>query len=286
MATETQIKPAPKTKTRLFKLEDIPDVMRSQKGWPIAAALMSRWFKYPAHQMSDAVKQGNVGPSTLNPAQLDETTVKMSWVMSFKRVQLVLEALKLKENWATTKGLALLKTRVDRQSLGRKGQCWVFGDLSQPAKVVDETCQVNMREVGSLKDPMDDFYGAMGKALLKVAVSGTVATDAQGKHTIEVTELGFYLRDTYDFNDGDDWFSQNLGDWGFTGVQPSFLPRADIELGDVEVEDDPASVRERMYAVENDDFRRWRGLNGRGGDFVVLSDVLRTRLATPLKFAL
>ncbi len=80
---------------------------------------------------------------------------------------------------------------------------WPFGDLSKPTRAIHETCQVNFMTRGSLSDPMDDFYGAMGEAQLTIAVAGMVTTDAHGKHSIEIKELGLYLRDTYDFNDRD-----------------------------------------------------------------------------------
>ncbi len=32
-------------KVRRFRLDDIPGVMRSRLGWPVAAALMERWFR-------------------------------------------------------------------------------------------------------------------------------------------------------------------------------------------------------------------------------------------------
>lgn len=34
-------------------------------------------------------------------------------------------------------------------------------------------------------------------------------------------------------------------------------------------------------AVSNDDFRTWRAANGKGGEFLAYSDLLRTRLAKP-----
>lgn len=45
-------------KVQRFRLDDIPNVMRSRLGWSVAAALMDRWFKGPAYVMSDAVKSG------------------------------------------------------------------------------------------------------------------------------------------------------------------------------------------------------------------------------------
>lgn len=93
-------------------------------------------------------------------------------------------------------------------------QTWRFGDLAQPAKMLDKTCQVNYLGLGQLSDPLDDFYGAMGEATLKVAVSGLVTPKGPGKAAMAIDELGFYLRDSYDFNDGKNFFlSQPLGFW-------------------------------------------------------------------------
>ncbi len=141
----------------------------------------------------------------------------MAWALGFARVRAAMAT--LQAQWASPAGLSVLRDRVDRQGMGRPGQPWRFGSLGQPAKAVDESCQVNILTVGRLSDPLDDFYGAMGEATLKVAVSGIVTSTGAGKTTIRIDELGFYLRDSYDFNDGDRAFlSQPLGFWGFGGV--------------------------------------------------------------------
>ena len=59
-------------------------------------------------------------------------------------------------------------------------------------------------------------------------------------------------------------------------------PRWDVELGDKWVEEEQKDVNNYRYEVQNDDFRAWRSRNGRGGDFMVLSDVHRVRLTTPV----
>jgi hypothetical protein len=56
--------------------------------------------------------------------------------------------------------------------------------------------------------------GGLGKATLKVALVGEAVRDAQtGGTRLHVTDAGFYIRDTYDFNG-----PQNLGTWMSTGV--------------------------------------------------------------------
>jgi hypothetical protein len=64
---------------------------------------------------------------------------------------------------------------------------------------------------------------------------------------VTVAEVGIYVKDSFDFND-----DQFLGFWGY-----------------------------RDTPTNNSDFREWRDQNNAGGDFLVFSDIKRTRLATP-----
>jgi hypothetical protein len=266
---------------RVFRITDIPDVMQRKLGWPIAAQLMRRWFKGAARTMTDQEKRGGVDPRTLPAAMLDDTTVSMQWVLGFPRVRLAYDRLLAK--WNSPEGLRILALRIKAQAPAAlpKGQSsWRLGDLSQPCKVLDKTCQVNLMEVGSLSDPLDDFYGAMGKAGLKLAVSGEVTPQKNGKNRVVIDELAVYLRDTYDFND--DWFSQPLGYWGFSGVQRGLQLRWDIEIDEKYVEANSVPS-DRLYAVQNDDFQRYRDKYRRGGDFIIFSaDARRVRLVSPL----
>jgi hypothetical protein len=118
----------------------------------------------------------------------------------------------------------------------------------------------------------------MGKAGLKLAVTGQIKPVKNGKSEIAIDELAVYLRDTYDFNG--DWFSQPLGYWGFRGVQRGLQLRWDIEIDEKYVEAG-AVPADRLYAVQNDDFQRYRDKYRRGGDFIIYSsDTRRVRLAT------
>ncbi|GKT22185.1 DUF6402 family protein [Acidovorax sp. SUPP3334] len=269
-------------KVRLFQLDDIPGVMRSRMGWPVAAALMERWFRGAAFEMPDAMKLGDAPHQTftLNSVQLDDSTVSMAWAMGFARVRSAIA--KLQAQWASPAGLSLLKDRVNKQGMGCPRQPWRFGLLGQSAKAVDKSCQVNILKVGRLSDPLDDFYGAMGEATLKVAVSGIVTSKGAGKTAILIDELGFYLRDSYDFNDGDQPFlSQPLGFWGYGGVSRIDLGER-VSISEQWANETEAKARGHAYWVQNQDFRRWRGMHGRGGDFIVLSDVHRVGLPFPI----
>lgn len=269
-------------KQKRFRLDDIPNVMRSRLGWSVAAALMDRWFKTPAYVMPDAMKSGLV-PSQLNQlnaAQLDEHTVKMGWALSYARVHAAM--VKLHAKWASPAGIIQLKRRVSEQGVGRSAQCWQLGNLTQPAKILDKTSQVNFERIGHFSDPMDDFYGAMGEATLKVAVSGIVTPMAQGKAAIVIDELGFYLRDSYEFND-DSFVSQPLGFWSFNGVERNPQLALDVPTNTQWIYGNSVELRSQRYLVQNKHFRQWRIEQGYGGDFMILSDVHRVRLATPVR---
>ncbi|SFD33724.1 DUF6402 family protein [Paracidovorax konjaci] len=268
-------------KTRRFQLDDIPGVMRSRLGWPVAAALMERWFRGAGFAITLPIKLS--APSQelhqLPSSQLEENTVTMAWALGFARVRTAVSM--LQAQWNSPAGIELLQRKAARQTLGQT-RPWRFGNLNHPAKVLDNTCQVNFLDVGRFGDPMDDFYGAMGESTLKIAVSGIVTPKGRGKASIAIDELAFYLRDSYDFND-DSFLSQPLGFWGPQGVER--IPRSalDIPINEQWMYADAGEASHQSYLVQNKHFRQWRALHGRGGDFMVVSDVHRVRLAFPIQ---
>jgi len=103
----------------------------------------------------------------------------------------------------------------------------------------------------------DGLQTALHAFVFNIAVAGKVtpvAATAQeyiqmvGKASLKlqvtIEEVGVYVKDSFDFNG-----SQFLGWWG------------------------PANV-----PINNSDFQRWRAENHTGGDFIVYSDVRRTRV--------
>ncbi|SFD78585.1 hypothetical protein SAMN04489710_10683 [Paracidovorax konjaci] len=220
--------------------------------------------------------------SQLHPAHIDERIVTMRWALGFSRVRHSMAA--LQNGWATPAGLDELRAKVKRSASMCHRRPWRFGDLGLPAKILDDTCQTNIVGVGRISDPKDDFYGAIGRASLKVAVSGVVTHRPDGTSFITVDELGFYLRDSYEFNDNGSFISQFLGFWGFNGVDT--MPQL---RGQIQVEDTQSDLTEKelallKYRVQNSDFDRWRQKHAAGGDFMLVSDVHRHRLPKPLAF--
>lgn len=277
---------APKYQTPIFQLRDIPKVMHTRLAWPVAARLMERWFNGSPFKISTPMKASEAPYrlSKLPAAHLDETTITMKWALGFERVKKAQDTLKNK--WSSDAGIAQLKRRLKNQENSHSGQkTWRFGDLSQPAKILEDTCQVNFLVFGKMTDPMDDFYGAMGESQLNIAASGMVTPQKNGQISLAIDELGFYLRDSYDFNDSGSLISQPLGCWGFQGVDCSGGARPGINIIQETANVPPDEAQKRKYIVQNKHFLEWRDKNGRGGDFMVLSDVNRIRLATPIEFS-
>ncbi|MDA8455880.1 DUF6402 family protein [Acidovorax sp. GBBC 3334] len=249
-------------KTRRFQLDDIPGVMRSRLGWPVAAALMDRWFRGAGFAITLPIKL-SAPPKQLHQlptSQLDENTVTMQWALGFARVRTAVSA--LQAQWNSPAGMVELQNKVIRQTLGQ-ARPWRFGNLNQPAKILDDTCQVNILQVGRFSDPMDDFYGAMGEATLKIAVSGLLTPKGPGKAAIAIDELAFYLRDAYDFND-DSFLSQPLGFWGPRGVKRTPRSALDIPIDEQWMYANADEASHQSYLVQNRHFRQWRALHGLG----------------------
>ena len=121
---------------------------------------------------------------------------------------------------------------------------------------------------------VDDFYAAIGKGTMKLAVSAVAIPLPNNRWRLTIDEIGTYLRDTYDFN-GD----QPLGVWsrsGFTRYDPfAYTIVVDPQLA-------PEGSENSNFAVSNAAFRGYRRYYHRGGDYVVFSDVRRHHLANPI----
>jgi Family of unknown function (DUF6402) len=233
-------------------LTNIPRIMRRQH-WFNGAALMDTWFSRPS-----AIKPKYSAPDT--------TTIEMdAWALKFVRAKEVYDKLIQERIWANAAALAVLAAMLRRNGL-LTGAARRFGDLSQPASALHAD-QVNFRTVGG--KTLDDMLAALGHFAFYVSVAGeiTPVVEAPGAggsgplpaaYQVAITEIGVYIVDSFDF-EGD----QDLGYWDDSDNTVSGW--------------NPLTGT----SVSNSDFRDWRAKTGRGGDFLVYSDVKRTTLATP-----
>lgn len=202
-------------------------------------------------------------PLAIAPAYgLPETaTIRMdSWVLTFPRARQIYDQLMRERIWANAAAqreiTAMLRRKGFLMPASRS-----FGNLTQPVQVQDAD-YINYRVVDFGLFDLDDMSAALGNFAFRVLVSGSVtAASRVSGYQITITEVGVYIRDSYDFN-GD----QFLGYWDDSDNSVSMI--------------NPLSGT----GVSNSDFRAWRSRNGRGGDFLVFSDIKRTILMTPDTF--
>jgi hypothetical protein len=225
----------------------IPDIM-GNLGWDRAQKLQQKWFAAPAR---------TAGPGVAVP--IDTNTVKMDWVLGYDRAKSAYD--ELLNVYANDAAKAVLKRQLESMFARTTATTIAFGNFTKNGSALHQQ-HVNHREVASgYAYALDELTGALGNFSFYVIPKGT-ATKTSNGISVTITEVGVYLRDSFDFN-GD----QNLGHWKT-----------------------PDGVRATPWvgytAVNNASYRDYRTATGRGGDFTVYSDVKVTALTQPNTFTL
>lgn len=242
-----------------FQLIEIPEVMEKKMQAGVGAALMRRWFASPKFVLPENWRAGDKDFLTVPSQHLDTAIVKMDWVRRFTRANVAISTLERRLN--TALALKELRRVLKRQHFLTNGKEKI--GQAESAVVLHETSHLNSVAVayGGGVDPLDCGLAAF---TMHVAVSGTAeplagAMPNQKSHRISIERLNFYVRDSYDFNTED----EPLGYWGREGASASVF-----HVG--------------MSYVENRQFRLWRERHGRGGDFIIFSDVYQKNLPRPI----
>lgn len=189
----------------------------------------------------------------------DTTTLAMdSWVLTFPRAKKVYDQLMKERIWQNEATRLEIAKMLRNKGFLVPNVCFYrsFGNLSLPVQVQDDD-YINQRVLGMSSD-LDDMAAALGNFVFNVVIAGHVSSDKVSGYKVEISEVGVYVKDSYDFN-GD----QFLGFWDDSDNTVSLW--------------NPLSGT----SVSNQDFRNWRAINGKGGDFRVYSDVKRTPLSPP-----
>lgn len=195
-------------------------------------------------EAAELLKTWSERPPTIKPKFTAPVTdvVKMDWVLTFQRAKTVYDKILSDRIWTNDASRKRIAEMLKKKSRGT-GQS--FGDLSRAVTAVDEEW-INSRPVSG-GFSFDALAGALGSFHLQVAISGTVVSRGTSDFEVSIGEVGIYAKDGFHFNDSD-----FLGFWGHR--------------------DEP---------VNDSDFRQWRTENNAGGDFLVFSDIKRTKLSPP-----
>jgi hypothetical protein len=227
--------------SKKIDVTQIPRVMRTNN-WHIGADLLENWFSRSANSDSYA-------------GTPDTTTLKMDdWVLKFPRAKRVYDNMFAQKIWLNEKAQpVIIKMLKEKGKLGYERVS--YGDFSLAVPEIDED-YIQYRRVGSVFwDPTDDLFAALGRLTLRMAIKGFVTPMPKGSHAIHIEEVGVYVRDSYDFNG-----LQHLGYWD---IDKNYGGRNFF----------------KGTKVKNADFREWRNRQGKGGDYIVYSDLKVTQLA-------
>lgn len=242
---------------RDFQLIEIPDVMVGMNAG-VGARLMKRWFNSPSFVLPSSWRSGRTDFRAVSRKNLDTSILKMSWVTGFARTRTALSLLELHRT-NTPAGARELKRVLMRSNLLTNKQCAI--GTATDVVTLHETAHFNMIRIG-FGNSTDALDCALGGFTLHMAASGSVKPLSRRRdsfsHQVEISALHFYVRDNYDFTADD----EPLGHWARDGATTLYSPG--------------------KVFVENRSFRDWRKRHGRGGDFVVFSDVMTKPLAKPL----
>ncbi|MGL5668440.1 MAG: DUF6402 family protein, partial [Shewanella sp.] len=167
----TKLSPSVNTKGQdvrvdIFHLDQIPDAM-DKMGWKVAPQLMRHWFNItPAFKFTQDIKDKfiNGDARTIPEERVNDTIVKMEWARPYIKDKLQ-ERMK---TWNSLAGVTQLRQKL--AAVGYSPNMCVPLGMSDSARVLDATAQVNTIVVGGLLDTIDDWYGAIGNASLKFAV--------------------------------------------------------------------------------------------------------------------
>jgi hypothetical protein len=236
---------------------ELPRIMR-RKSWLRAAALMERWQRNPAN--SDA-RRGTP----------DIHTVSMSWIVSFPRAAQVFDQMVIDRIWMNEAGRKQLERRLVEHSLlpSAQGGSRKFGELPenicpppQSRIALHDQFHIQTRKFqqSALSAPVDELTAALANFSFHIIAVGEVRhmghVQAGSRYEVSIRRIGIYALDTYDFDDRGSFFAQPLGFWA---CSPEYAGK------------DPARGR----YVTNATLNEWRDKHGkgRGGDFLVFSDI-------------
>ena len=278
LLTPQQIEKAFSSKS--FGVANIPSVMREKMAWPKSAALMDLWLNAPTRVMTAAEKSGETRAIDYPTKHVSKELITVDWLLKFKSAADGYSDLLTKFN--TRKAVARLK-EIIRSRAGLPGSGSVpISNVLDPVEL-HSTWQFQLQNVGfDLFAGLDDLYGSLGRFAWYAAVVEAIYTaPAKGSPgSFNVSKVGIYVRDTFDFNGG-----QYLGHWNEKGVRIDKVAALGVAVNSEFECDWPmdGGTLGRLQPINNSDFNSYRDKNKKGGDLLVFSDVRVENVAIEIK---
>lgn len=231
---------------------------------------MELWLRLPAREMTGEEKSGKT-PARLFPKQyVDTSLIRWDWLSRFQLVEQAVN--QLNSRVSTPNAQAILRDRFKTylsKTLSKSQTFPISIHFGLHPIQLHSDWQFQYAEAGYQGGVMDDLYGSLGNFAVYAAVTkATIFKPTDKQYFVTVSEIGLYVRDTFDFNG-----PQYLGHWSKEGMGILLaggignrlnsewkLPGWSPELGIVQ-------------PLNNSDFRDFRNNFGVGGDLLLFSDV-------------
>lgn len=275
-----------------FSIADIPNVM-DKLGWKEGARLMRHWFTGAPYEMSLAYKIGTKDDRDLKKSGHTLENIDFNWLStSSTRTKKIVASLIIDfsgEHREYGQRIGRTQNTLDQLSKGliefmhkleilgllsREKQQLTLSNCNYSAKAaieLDHISQFNREIIGASlwekgTDAFDDVYAALGAFNIKMAATKfSTAYDVEtGFSKIHITEIGIYIRDSYDFLGSE----QLLGYWSQHGLLKPSAWQYSISKPDAIDSDN-----KRYFKVTNASFNEYRKNFNKGGDFAVYSTV-------------
>lgn len=287
---------SPVSRVPPFDIQEVPKAM-DKLSMPMSAKLQRRWFAgYENYSRSrdDLRNEIDQNGARYARAMVDDTTIKMDWVLRFPRAKEAFDEL-VREGVRGQTAINNLKKALTPYRHRRDVLAWneANSDLLEfhrsfqfQRQVVNSTWG---QRIGSFLDRSltaegvpDDLTGALGSFNFYAAVD--YARFDRQKNEAIVSHLWVYVRDPYEFSD-----DQYLGHWNARHV--AVVPAHQLAGGKgwlqyPVVQGDVYAKDSALYPVTNKDYRDWRTRHQQGGDFMIYTDRLAARVNPPLRVPL
>jgi len=250
----------------------IPKAMRKQ-GWNMGASLQEEWF-------SRIGKSKSSNRPTENSPVTDLIT--MNWVLGFPRAKAVYDKIIKERTWINEAAQVVLSEKIKKmkkdsklvlpQKEGELVDFGVFdptldtykhsvnGDVVQ-SPIYDKYyfqfakhSESTLSAIWNGASALDDMFATLGDFVFRVIGGGTI-TKKGGHYIIQITTLGIYVRDNFDFNDVSWKPNQPLGYWNIVTKEVATTPTSG------------------HFYISNKSYREYRKEFEMGEDFTVYSDI-------------
>jgi hypothetical protein len=283
-----------------FDIQQIPSVMRTKLNLPIGAAMLQKWFDGDinfARNSKDLGAEINQRGEPYPAKMIDTQSVKIKWVLSFKRAEQAAIEL-INDLLRTENAIKQIRKKLaqyrDREWINSVAECggdaqkmhrlFQFQLVKVESSWAQRVKQFATQEVLNRGMP-DELTFVLGSFAIYAAIGEAFFYKITGGTEVIVSRINVYVRDSFDFFDPPEELSQYLGHWNKDGV--AIVPLAQIKGVRLLIESPGRSRALRIdrrfyYSVRNSDFREWQHLHGRGGDYMIYTDILTKQLIKPI----